>query len=56
MYAMKIVPPAAGTRRGQKARLSLVVAAGSRGILLPSAQDFVSAVWKMHSCHDFSGQ
>ena len=45
-----------GARRGQKARLWLVVAGGSRGIILSSVKDFVSSVWKIHSCHDFSGQ
>ena len=45
-----------GTRRGQKTRFSLVVAGGSRGIILSSLQDFVFSVWKIHSCHDFSGQ
>ena len=39
MYAMKIVPPV-GTRRGQKARLSLVVAGGFRGNILESVQGF----------------
>ena len=44
-----------GTRRERKARLSRVVAGGSQGILLPSAQYLVSSVWKIHSCHDFFG-
>ena len=55
MYAMKIVPPV-GTRRGQEARLSLVVTGGSRGIILPSVQYFASSVWKIHSFHDCLGQ
>ena len=34
-----------GTRRGQKLRLSLVVAGGPRRIMLPSVQDSVPSVF-----------
>ena len=59
-----------GTRRGQKLRLSIGVAGGSRKVsyatvcarfgvfcwenMLPSVQDFVSSIGKIYSCHDFS--
>ena len=41
-----------GTHRGQKPSVSLVVAGGSRGVLLPCVQDCGSSVMIIHSCHD----